>query len=181
MRTWTDILPLAMLAVLFTLPLAGCEDAGLEEPAGLDEDVIEATGLRLTPEDYRLLFRVYPARQAAEQAALDEIRRTFTVEDLRAERWVERWPEIWGPDGWGNVHSWPTLALADKIDFEVGTRHGAGWENDSALVAEVRKTMDSELDRYVFDGHVKRARALSAMRVGASSRLSISPSCVDMT
>ena len=34
MRTWTNILPLAVLAVLFTLPLAGCAEDG---PAGMIE------------------------------------------------------------------------------------------------------------------------------------------------
>ena len=161
MKAWT----LTAATIAATLTLAGCADVAPDAPAGAGEGLTDVNGLQLTPEDYRLLFRVYPARQAAEQAALDEIRRTFTVEDMRAERWVERWPEIWGPDGWGNVHSWPTVALANKIDFEVGTRHGAGWENDPALVAEVRKTMSSELDRYVFDSHYASGDSLATLEV----------------
>ncbi len=165
MKNWTNSIALALTAATLTLTAACTDPTPADVAAPAEPELIEVNGMKMTPEDYDLLFRVIPAQGAAEQAALDEIRRTFTVEDFRNERWVERWPEIWGPDAAVSFsHGWPTIALAYELDFRMSERFGKDWEADEATVAKARKTLATELDRYVFEGHVEREREYRASR-----------------
>ena len=159
MKTWTETLTLAALAA--TLTLAGCQDDGPGSMIEADEaELIEVNGMMLTPEEYDYETRVFPARMAAEGAAMEEIRRTFSVEDYEAELWVERWPEIWGPDGWAqnSTHSDPVYRFHDRIDMEMHERYGEGWEIDEAVIAEARASMTTDLDRHLFDSGLEHSR-----------------------
>ncbi len=164
MKNWTNSIALALTAATLTLTAACTDPTPADVAAPAEEELIELNGAMVTYEGYHLMEHVVPARLAAEQAALDEIRRTFTVEDMRNARWVERWPEIWGPDGWDTGHMWPTFALARRLDLRMSERFGKDWDADAAMVAEARKTMATELDRYVFDGHVERQHEYRASR-----------------
>ena len=147
MKTWTDTLTLAAVAV--TLTLAACYDDAPElgKPQTPEEQAAE---------DFRRAMDMLGLRDQAQSAALDEIRRTFSVADFQAELYAERWPEIWGPDGWAwsRSHGDPIILLHDGIDGEMIERYGRDWEANEATVAEARATLTTELDRYLFDSFV---------------------------
>ena len=123
-------LPLAAL-----LTLAACQDTApalVVEPEMPDEISVAIEGL--TPEDWYMTY-VVPARWKAYADALDEIRRTFTVEDMYHRRWRERWPELWGPNGTDAVGHWaPPRPL------------GPEEHKDSP---EFRREMGEEFQRYL--------------------------------
>ncbi len=169
MKNWTNTLTLA--AVAATLTLTAC----LDEPASIAPDVapdsIEVNGEKLTLTEYQFRY-VYPAQTAAETAALDEIERTFSVADLNSELYAERWPEIWGPDGWAwdMSHGHPLTMLRSRIDFRMIERYGRDWELDEATVAAARAELETELDRYLFDGVVRLERHFHDSRQQAIAR-----------
>ncbi|MXX34476.1 MAG: hypothetical protein F4107_11905 [Gemmatimonadetes bacterium] len=169
MKNWTDTLTLA--AVAATLTLTAC----LDEPASIAPDVagdsIEVNGEKLSLAEYELHY-VWPARIAAMSAAVDEIERTFSVEDLQSELYAERWPEIWGPDGWSrNIsHGDVRSQLRSSIDFRMSERYGRDWEIDEATVAVARAELETDLDRYLFEGFVRSERHFHEVRQRAVER-----------
>ena len=169
MTNWTNTLTLAALAA--TLTLTACLDEPASIAADVAQDSIEVNGEKLSLAEYELRY-VWPAQTAAMRAALDEIERTFSVADLHSELYAERWPEIWGPDGWAwdMSHGDPLTLLRNRVGSRMTTRFGKDWERDEATVASVRTELETEVDRYLFDSFVRVERGQREARERAIER-----------
>ena len=141
-----------MLAAL--LALVACNDVGPGARLG-DARTPEE---QLAEERMRELEEVWNPRFDTLSAVYDEIRRTFTADDMEAKRWRERWPGIWGPEGWGwNIShgpdTWPV-----EFQSSLRHRHGPDWHKDEAAIAAARAEAKTEVDEWLLDKALARQR-----------------------
>ena len=167
MKTWTETLTLAALAATLTLACEHGTPADMVNEKSAEEQLMEERRAELD----RLWAETLGPQQAAALAAYAEIRRTFSVADFRARRWQERWPEIWGPEGWDVTgHFSPEFIFRNQAERVMRARYGAGWHSDDAVIEKARMSMNTELDRYLFGENLDYRRKLSAVREKAQQR-----------
>ena len=153
MKTWTNaIAPAATLAALLTL--AACQPDNPGRIVGSDDAAPSEES-----EFAELLLVTLPAQYEELEAALEEMKRTFTAEDYRQRLWEKRWPKIWGPNGWDSGHHAAPPHPLNQRDIESSL---AAWqqlhaeaglvfdeEMAASFVAEIEKDADAEVDRFL--------------------------------
>lgn len=115
-----------------------------------DAETVVEPGQPVTVEDVYIPAPPVAGHMGAIRSALDEIRRTFTIEDMDAQLWRERWPELWGNDG---VDGYGHLAPPIRVDPATEARIIAMYGDDplaaEASITRLRQINDPEFERYL--------------------------------